>query len=335
MTKRIKSELEIIQRYFAPLAADAPGAFALNDDCATLVPPPGEPLVLTVDAVALGVHVLDHERPQDIAYKAVAVNVSDLAGKAARPIAYLMSIAFPEAPEEEWVAGFAEGLDAAQRDFGITLIGGDTDMRPGPISVTITAIGAAPTQGMVRRSTAKPGDRLLVTGTIGDAALGLDLWRDAGLGDRWRLTASEAEHLRSRYLRPRPRVGLRSALATHASAAMDISDGLLKDLSSLCRASGCGAVLDAGAVPLSAAAARALASSDGLERRILSGGDDYEILASVPPENVAAFIAAARTAKIDVAEIGNMRAEPGVLLKERAGHWVEAAELGWDHFLSC
>jgi thiamine-monophosphate kinase len=332
VSRRIGSEREIIERYFAPLSAGAPGAYSLADDCASIAPRPGDELIVTVDAVVAGVHVMGTDRPGDMAYKAVAVNVSDLAGKAALPLAYLMSIAFPDAPEEDWVAAFTEGLAEAQRDFGLTLIGGDTDTRPGPLSVTITAIGTVPVGRMVHRSSARPGDLFFVTGTIGDAALGLDVCRDGGLHGRWRLTDSEAEHLRMRYLRPQPRVGLRQALMAHASAAMDISDGLLKDLASLCRASQCGATIDAKSVPLSLAAAAALRAEASLEQRILTGGDDYEILASVPAGEVAAFVAAARAEGVAVTEIGHVRADQGVCLVGAAGVPLEVRELGWDHF---
>ena len=154
----IQSEAGIIQGYLAPLAAGYPGAFGLADDAAAITPPQGYDLIVTMDAVAAGVHFSPADPSADIGWKALAVNVSDLVAKGATPHAYLMSLAFPEPPDAAWLAAFAGGLDEAQRAFGITLIGGDTDRRPGPLSVTITAIGIIPAGRMVARGAARAGD---------------------------------------------------------------------------------------------------------------------------------------------------------------------------------
>ena len=174
----------LIATYFAPLAEGFSGAFGLLDDAALLSPPSGNDLVITTDAIAAGVHFLPDDAACDIGFKALAVNISDLVAKGARPVCYLMSVAFPELPDAAWLKGFAAGLAAAQRQFGIELAGGDTDRRPGPVSVTITAIGRVPAGRMVRRATARSGDRLYVSGTIGDSALGLLLRQDANLASR-------------------------------------------------------------------------------------------------------------------------------------------------------
>ena len=166
-------EADIIQRFFAPLAAGFDGAFGLKDDAAAIIPPPGCEIVVTVDAVAAGVHFFPDDAASDIGWKALAVNVSDLIAKGAAPQAYDMSLALPDMPDDAWLLGFATGLGEAQRAFGITLIGGDTDRRPGPLSVTITAIGIIPAGRIVRRATAKVGDHVFVSGTLGDSALGL------------------------------------------------------------------------------------------------------------------------------------------------------------------
>ena len=255
---------EAIIRVLAPLAQGFPGAFGLQDDCALIAPAPGTELVLKVDPVAEGVHFLADDAPEDIAWKALAVNVSDLAAKAARPLGYLMALSFPAAPSADWLSRFAAGLAEAQARFGCHLIGGDTDRRPGPLTVTITVIGEVERGRMVRRGTARAGDVVFVSGTLGDAALGLALRKDPALAAAWGLSPAEAEHLRRRYARPEPRLALASALRDHASAAMDISDGLAKDLARLCAASGCAARVRFAEIPLSPGCAKALAADPAL-----------------------------------------------------------------------
>src|SRR5512145_1907018 len=242
---------EAIIALLAPLAEGHPGSFGLKDDCALLTPPPGTGLVLKTDPVAEGVHFLPGDAPEDIAWKALAVNVSDLAAKGAIPLAYLMALSFPEAPTHAWMARFVEGLRVAQARFGCHLIGGDTDRRPGPLSVSIAAIGTVEQGRMVRRTTARPDCTLLVSGTIGDAALGLALLKDPTLAEAWELSPAEADYLIRRYRRPEPRLALAPLLRRHAAAAMDLSDGLVKDLERMLRGSGIGGRLRAGDVPLS------------------------------------------------------------------------------------
>src|SRR5262245_7711527 len=197
---------EAIIRLLAPLAAGAPGAYGLADDCALIAVEPGCQLVLKTDPVAEGVHFLGDDAPEDIGWKALAVNASDLAAKAARPLGYLMALSFPEPPTPAWLKRFAAGLEAAQTAFGCHLLGGDTDRRPGPLTITITVLGTVEAHGMVRRGTAQPGDALFVSGTLGDAFLGLALRKDAALADRWGLIPDEVDHLIHRFLRPQPRL---------------------------------------------------------------------------------------------------------------------------------
>ena len=316
----------------APLAEGFAGAFGLQDDCALITPAPGTELVLKVDPVAEGVHFLPDDAPEDIAWKALAVNVSDLAAKAARPLGYLMALSFPEAPHADWVARFATGLAEAQARFGCHLIGGDTDRRPGPLTVTITVIGEVERGRMVRRGMARAGDTVFVSGTLGDAALGLTLRKDAARAVAWGLAPVEAEHLRRRYARPEPRLALAGALSKFASAAMDISDGLAKDLGRLCAASGCAARVRFDDVPLSPAAAKALAADPALGQRIVAGGDDYEILATVPAVRVPAFQADALKAGVVVTQIGAIAAGSGIIIEERSGQPFALDRTGWDHF---
>lgn len=334
--ERLQGEAAII-RVLAPLAAGFPGAFGLADDCAVITPTPGTELVLKTDPVAEGVHFLADDAPEDVAWKALAVNVSDLAAKAARPIGYLMALSFPKAPTAAWLARFAAGLAEAQASFGCHLIGGDTDRRPGPLTVTITVIGEVERGRMVRRGTARPGDVVFVSGTLGDAALGLALRKDPALATAWALSPAEAEHLRRRYARPEPRLSLAHALRDHASAAMDISDGLAKDLARMCAASACAAAVRFADLPLSPAAAKALAADPALANRIAAAGDDYEVLTAVPAAHEAAFQAAAAVARIAVARIavariGVMTAGAGVVIEGRDGQPLTLDRTGWDHF---
>lgn len=325
-------EDELIQTTFAPLASGFAGALGLKDDCAVLTPPPGEDLVLTTDAVAEGVHFFSDDAAADIAWKALAVNVSDLTAKGARPIAYLMSIAFPERPERAWLDTFARGLAEAQAAFGMALAGGDTDRRPGPLAVTVTAIGGVPQGRMVRRSTARAGDVLFFSGTLGDSALGLKLRADPMQAAEMGLDAAGARGLVERYLRPMPRLALAPHLVCFATAAMDVSDGLVKDCGRLARASGLAAVLDAALVPLSHPACTAVAHRPELLKSILTGGDDYEVLAAVAPEHSDAFRAAAAESGVTVTEIGRLTDGAGVTVTTPDGRPLDVGAAGWDHF---
>jgi thiamine-monophosphate kinase len=323
---------EAIIRVLAPLAAGFAGAFALQDDCAVLAPAPGTELVLKTDPVAEGVHFLAGDDPQDIAWKALSVNISDLAAKAARPIAYLMALSFPDAPSAAWLGRFAAGLAEAQARFGCHLIGGDTDRRPGPLTIAITAIGEVPQGRIVRRGTARAGDAVFVSGTLGDAALGLALRKDPTLATAWGLTSAETEWLRRRYARPEPRLALATPLRDHASACMDISDGLAKDLGRMCAASGCAGRVRFVDVPLSAPAAKALSADASLAQRIIAGGDDYEVLAAIPTDKALQFKAAAEKAGVDVTQIGETASGQGILIEDLDGRPLGLGRTGWDHF---
>jgi thiamine-monophosphate kinase len=329
---RVTGEEAIIQGFLAPLARGFPGAFGLKDDCALLTPEPGTELVLKTDPIAEGVHFMPDDAAGDVAWKALAVNVSDLAAKGATPIGYLMALSFPAAPAIAWLAAFAEGLGDAQQQFGCHLMGGDTDRRPGPITITITAVGSVPQGRMVRRDAARSGDALFVSGTLGDAALGLLLRRNSRLAATWGLSTADGEHLHRRYLRPEPRLGFGHALREHASAAMDISDGLAKDLGRMCRASGCGARVQLADLPLSAATRQALAADNKLMLAIAAGGDDYEVLSAVAPEKASDFVAAATRGGVAVTRIGTLTDSNDVRLEGSDGLPVAFPSSGWDHF---
>jgi thiamine-monophosphate kinase len=259
------------------------------------------------------------------------MNLSDLAAKGATPVGFLLSIALPAETQDSWVAAFAAGLGQDIAYYACPLLGGDTDRTPGPLSVSIAAFGAVPHGGMVRRATAKPGDIIAVTGTIGDAALGVLLHREASLAERWHLSAGSQTHLRDRYLLPQPRNVLAEALRHNASAAMDVSDGLVGDLAKLCRASGVAAEIDVASVPLSEPAHSALSADAKLIERILTGGDDYEILATLPPAKFGAFRTAAAEAGVAVTKIGKLTSGQGVLFR-RDGKVLSFARPAYTHF---
>jgi thiamine-monophosphate kinase len=326
-------EIEIIERFFAPLCRSAPGAFDLKDDAAVLPLPPGADLVVTSDVVVAGVHFFPDDAPGDIARKALGVNLSDLAAKGAEPLAYNLNIALPGAPREEWLAGFSAGLETCQRDAGLALIGGDTTASPGVLMIAITAFGAVPSGGMVRRGGARPGDSVYVSGTIGDAYLGLKIRRGDEDAAGWSLSQNEREYLLGRYLRPQPRLELREALRAFASAAMDVSDGLLLDFSRLCRASCVSGVIRANAAPLSHVTQKLVDCSSKLLPQLHSGGDDYEILCSVRGGCDAAFEKAALEAGVSVRRIGEIVSlGEGVTFVCSDGELTASQPKGYEHF---
>ncbi len=322
---KIDSEEAIIGAFFAPLASGFPGAFGLKDDCAAIALEPGCDLVVTADAVIEGVHFFPGAMANEIAWKALAVNVSDLVAKGATPFAYMMMIALPGAPERRWLAAFAEGLYHAQEAFGCRLIGGDTDRTPGPLSVSITAFGSVPAGRMVRRSTARPGDLVYVSGTIGDAALGLDQRRDVGLSAYYGRP--------DRFSTPQPPVALAPVVRDIASAAMDVSDGLVKDFGRMCSASGVGGRIEAQRVPLSEEARAVLTVEETTIEHLITGGEDYEVLLTIAPERAGDFERAAEAAGAPVTRIGAItEVASGVHVIDVAGQDLAFATTGWDHF---
>ncbi|HEY0327545.1 MAG TPA: thiamine-phosphate kinase [Rhodopseudomonas sp.] len=294
-------EDDLIARYFKPLARDA-GAFDLGDDCAVLTSS-ADDLVLTTDAIVEGVHFLPDDPPETIARKALRVNLSDLAAKGATPAGFLLTLALRSA-EDAWLAPFAKALDADATAFGCPLLGGDTVSTPGPLMISVTAFGRVPAGGMVRRAGARPGDHVVVSGTIGDAALGLDILKG---GPAAGAAFGEARvALVQRYREPQPRSALAQAVRDHASAAMDVSDGLAGDLAKLCAVSGVSAAIEAAAIPLSDAARAVLGAGAGRIEQLIACGDDYEILCTVPQARLPAFCADAGRAGVMVTTIGRI-----------------------------
>jgi thiamine-monophosphate kinase len=321
-------EDSLIARYFQPLATD-PGAFDLGDDAAILKAL-GDDIVVTTDAIVEGVHFLPDDPPDTIARKALGVNLSDLAAKGATPAGCVLTLALRDA-DEAWLKPFAKALGEDCARYGCPLLGGDTVSTPGPLMISITAFGRVPAGKMVRRNGARPGDLVLVTGTIGDAALGLDVLQ-GGKATRT-VDAAGKELLIGRYRVPQPRVALASAVRNYAHAAMDVSDGLAGDLAKLCKVSGLSAVINAERIPLSFAATELIArGAVGIEA-IVAGGDDYEVLCTLPHDRLEAFQQAARAVDIAVAVIGTIVAgtSPPRFLDEH-GDEIGLPRLSYSHF---
>ncbi|MFQ5625365.1 MAG: thiamine-phosphate kinase [Methyloligellaceae bacterium] len=326
-------ESEIIQRYFSPLAAGTSGAFGLNDDAGLVQAPEGQELVVTTDMIVAGIHYLEDTPAQDIAYKALAVNVSDLCAKGANPSVYLLSLALPGSPEEKWLEGLSEGLAEAQSELACTLVGGDTVHTSGPAALSITAIGFVPFDRMVRRSGAQPGERVYVTGTIGDAALGLALLQGAQSAGAHKLSSEHKADLRNRYWRPRPRLEAIEIVRDHASAAMDISDGLVGDFAKLCDASGTGGTLIGADIPLSGAASAWLAEEPKRLGEVITGGDDYEILMTVPQDATQSFVKDCHAQGLQITCIGHISAQrDGVKVEGKDAQALHLERQSYDHF---
>jgi thiamine-monophosphate kinase len=326
------AEDRLIARFFRPIASH-PGAFDLTDDAAALAPPANHELVLTADAIVGGIHFFPEDAADTVAKKALRVNLSDLAAKGAKPFGFLLTLALPPSVGEPWLALFARGLGSDAEGYGCPLLGGDSVRTTGPIAISITALGVVPTGTMVRRSGARAGDAVVVTGTIGDAALGLEL-RDAVKGvRRWQVDTKYQDHLLGRYLLPQPRNALAEAVRLHATAAMDVSDGLVGDLGKLCAVSKVSAEIDVARVPLSEAARTVMTSEPSSIERALTGGDDYEIVCTIPADKLTAFRAAAEAARVPVTEIGRIigpKAPPRFLGHD--GRAMTFEQVSFSHF---
>lgn len=315
-------EFEMIERLLRPLARGYPGALDLTDDAALVDVPDGQQLVIAKDGMVEGVHFLPDDPPDLIAGKLLRVNLSDLAAMGAEPLGYLTVLARPRRLDDAWLEAFAAGLGRDQRRFGLHLLGGDTVSTPGPLVLTLTILGLVPRGRALRRNGAQAGDDIWVSGTLGDAALGLRILRG--------LAAAEDELLElvDRYRTPRPRLELGRRLRGIATAAQDVSDGLLADLGHILKASAAGAEVSAAALPISAPA-RAM---PGALDAALSGGDDYELLFTAPLAARAAVQDAARAAAVEVTRIGRIEGQAGLRLIGPEGRPMAPGQAGWRHF---
>ena len=332
----VSAEDRLIEKYFRPIATH-PGAFDLSDDAAAITPPPGCDLVLKTDGVIGGVHFFPEDPPDAVARKALRINLSDLAAKGAAPLGFLLAIGLPAGLPPDWLAAFAHGLRHDAEHYGCPLLGGDTDRSPGAITVYISALGTVPHGTMVRRKGAQPGDVVVVTGTIGDAALGLVLRQEVrgeppDPSERWRLDAGMRAHLLDRYLLPQPRTAVSTVLRSYASAAMDVSDGLAGDLAKLCRVSGIAAEVAVADVPLSPAAGMVIAAEPAAIETVLTGGDDFEIVATVAPDRFEEFRRDAAAAGVAITRIGTVEPGQGVKFRTASGSVLAFRRPSYSHF---
>jgi thiamine-monophosphate kinase len=315
-------EFGLIDRLLKPLAAGYPGALGLTDDAALVRVPAGEELVVAKDAIVAGVHFLEDDPAELVAGKLLRTNLSDLAAMGALPLGYLTALARPPGLAEDWLRRFARGLAADQARFGCHLLGGDTVSTPGPLVLSLTILGTVPEGRALRRSGARPGDRVWVSGTLGDAALGLRALRGLALPE------DETLQLTDRYRTPQPRLGLGRALLGTATAAMDVSDGLVADLAHIAAASGAAAVVEADALPLSPAGR----GVPGALEAALAGGDDYELLFTAPPEADGRLRALAGELGLPLTPVGRVEAGSGVRVLDASGAELRLDQTGWRHF---
>ena len=325
---RPPGEFELIAELFAPLAADAPGAFNLVDDAAVFAPPPGHDVVLKADGIIEGVHFFASDPPLAIAKKALRVNLSDLAAKGAVPKGYLLTLMLPSTIDMAWLREFARGFAEDQKQFGVVLYGGDTDRTPGPLAISIQAFGIVPAGTMIRRNGAKPGDLVFVTGSIGDAGGGLAILRGEGAG----ADAADRDALIARYRIPEPRTAFGASLRGLAHASIDVSDGLIADLGHVAAVSNVRIVVDAPLVPRSDALARLWGNSDEAIGRAAASGDDYEIAFTAPAFAEEAIRSASRAAATPVTRIGRVEEGKGTVLLDAGGREIKLARPGYTHF---
>ncbi|MCP4319778.1 MAG: thiamine-phosphate kinase [Hyphomicrobiales bacterium] len=331
--RSLPGEFKLIARYLAPLSSGFPGAFNLTDDAAVIAPFSGHDLIVKADTVVAGVHFREDDPPDLVARKALRVNLSDIASKGGIARAYMLALVLPKSTTAIWMAEFARGLAADQKEYDVHLIGGDTNASGGPLMIAITAFGEVPHDRMLRRSGAGPHDRVFVTGTIGDALLSLRALQGA-----MSLTSPEAEAaLVARYQLPHPRVSAGPRLLDVATATIDISDGLLADHGHICEESGLGAVVQSESLPLSPAARSVATADPDIFAAILCGGDDYEILFTAPPGARPAVERIQQATGIPISEIGYMTPSLGVAGKRIRVLDADRKELpvrvtGWKHF---
>ncbi|MBP7721576.1 MAG: thiamine-phosphate kinase [Alphaproteobacteria bacterium] len=312
-------EFGIIKKYFRPLTM---GRDELLDDTAVLPPRrAGEDLVITSDSVVEGVHFLSNASPADIAHKVLRRNLSDLAASGAEPLCYQLNLVFPEKPKHTWLAAFRGALLKDQKKFGLYCSGGDTSGASGRLFVSITAIGVVPARKVLRRSSAKPGDHVILTGPVGDAFIGLQMLQK-------KIKPVYEGYFINAYYKPMPRTENVATIRKYASAAIDISDGLVADLGHICEASKCGAEISLVPGIFSDKAKRV-----GLKpSKLLTGGDDYELALAVRPRHSAPLLKALKAQGLKPVKIGEFTKRAGVRVLDQTGRKIDLKNTGWRHF---
>ena len=322
------SEFELIARYFSDIgqvqpSANNPVILAGGDDCALLEVPQGHQLALSIDTLNSGVHFPVDANPHDIAQRCLAVAVSDLAAMGAKPLAFTLSLCMPSI-EENWLQHFSAGLKKAAKLYGITLIGGDTTK--GPLSLAVQVHGVLPSHQAIRRSGADVGDCIFVTGSLGDAAAALAL-----INGQLRANRQQQKFLLSRFYQPQARVDIGESLRGTATAAIDISDGLLADLGHILKASGVGAELYCADLPKSATLQSVCPDDDAL-RYALTGGDDYELCFTVSPNRREHINELAEMLDVAITEVGRIVMGDALQCLDQKGQVVDFQTMGYQHF---
>lgn len=320
-------EFQLIQELLSPLAGKGAPAFGLTDDAAVLAPDAGEAIVLTKDLMVAGVHFPGDEDGEAVARKLLRVNLSDLAAMGARPVGYLVGFAGTGDIHPDWIKSFVGGLEADQRAFGIKLMGGDTVSGAQTLVLSLTAIGAVPEGAALRRSGARVGDGIFVSGTLGDSALGLK----CRLGEIAADDYLANDYLIGRYRYPEPRLALGMALRGIASGCIDISDGLIADMGHVARTSGCRAVLNRADLPLSDSARKFVDGDGQFWNCIWAGGDDYELLFTAALDRRADIAKIAVELDLPISLIGQIEAGEGVELRDEQGEAIDTGVGGYQH----
>ena len=322
------SEFDLIRRFFAPLTYNFSGARGLKDDAAIVSVAPGNELVVTCDSIVEGIHFRYEDGPEDIAARGLRVNLSDLAAMGAKPMAYLMALSLPSAMSEDWWQRFVSQLSVDQSNFGISLVGGDTVLTTGPLTLTVTAIGQVKIGKALTRDGAQIGDRIFVTGNIGDASLGLKILK----GELSEIPKTESENLVRSFLRPEPRVTLGQSLVDIANAVVDVSDGLVADIGHICRGSNLGARINIESIPFSPCVVSHLKFQPNMVLALITAGDDYELAFTAPAGARKQLERLAGDMGVRMADIGEVIKAPGVILVDSIGEQIELEGDGYRHF---
>lgn len=329
MAENTLSEFDFIDQYLKRLA-DSPSALGLEDDAAILSDLSGQNLIISKDMLVAGIHFFKDDPPHKIAQKALRVNLSDMAAKGAKPIGYFLGLGLTDTPDRDWISAFCDGLKHDQDLYEISVLGGDTVKSPDRLTLSVTILGTGTPNKTPLRKGAQPGDVIMVSGTLGDSALGLlTSLKDPRLDA---LDQADRAFLRERYLLPEPRLSYRSILETYAHSSIDVSDGLIADLTHITKASGVGATLNFESIPLSGAAERALFIDPSFSTSILSGGDDYEILFTVAPDSVPKIFEASAQLNLPISQIGVINNETGLQVLKDRKNFDLPSKSGHDHF---
>lgn len=314
------NEFDLIERYFAPLSMDG-----LKDDGAVLSVPEGFELAVSSDVLNEGVHFPFGEAPHYIAHKALRVNLSDLASMGAKPLCYQLGLALSSVCDESWLAAFSKALSEDQALFDVKLLGGDTTSTKSGISISMTAMGLVPKGEAVKRGGAKEGDVLVLSGSVGNALIGLDILRDD-------VVSADEAYLLECYRKPTPRVALAETLRANVHAAADISDGLIADAGHIAKASGLACRIDLDAVKFSDAAQAQIDAGRYSALDLMAGGDDYELAMAIAPEKLDDFMSDAALHGIHPQVIGCFEKGSGITVVDGQGQAIAIDKAGWQHF---